>query len=461
LTDGVSSTASNREWPVLAVAPAVLLLIFAVTIGPRLGGLIRPLFVVGCGAAGWYAWRAGPYAHVQAALVLFAFSPFARRIVDLPLGYDQSGIMLVGPMLAILAPLPSLRHYLDEKEDLMRPGLGPIVVVAASVVYAAALAMFQGEWFNAASGALKWGAPLVYAAVLLREADRERMIQAITSAFVLILPITGIIGIFQYLNPPEWDRYWMQFALTTAGRPFPYEVRVFSTMNGPASFAAFTAAGLLLVCFLRSRWFLLVSALPAAFALLLSSYRTSWISFTIGMLFCMLFSATRKRASTMVLGILGIVAVTVTLPPFADVISDRLASVSQGTKDDSAQERLDEYAQLWSQPDSSLFGTGFTVGDVGAAGTMPVDGMIIACWLTMGIVVGLLCLAALIWAAWSMIAVAWRDGQPETIIIGALGCGALAQLPLASLTSGELGFLFWTFAALAAARSSLVSSESL
>ena len=34
-------------------------------------------------------------------------------------------------------------------------------------------------------------------------------------------------------------------------------------------------------------------------------------------------------------------------------------------------------------------------------------------------------------------------------MLGALGCGALVQLPLANLTSGEFGFLFWTFAVLA------------
>ena len=33
--------------------------------------------------------------------------------------------------------------------------------------------------------------------------------------------------------------------------------------------------------------------------------------------------------------------------------------------------------------------------------------------------------------------------------LGALGCGALLHIPLASLASGELGFMFWTFAALA------------
>jgi hypothetical protein len=451
VTVGITSAPSRRAWSVPGFVPAIVLLVLAVTIGPRMGSLFRPLFVVGCGAAGWYAWRAGPAAHVQAVLYLFAFTPLARRIVDLSVGYDQTGIMLVGPLFAILAPLPQLRFYLAERP--LRAGMMPILIVAASVGYAALLSMFQGDWFNAASGALKWMAPLIYAAALLREGDREKMVQAMASAFLIILPITGLIGVIQYINPPEWDRYWMQFApITSVGYPRPYEVRVFSTMNGPASFATFTAAGLLMVCFLRSRWYLLLPALPAALALLLSLYRTAWLSLALGVLFCSLFAATRWRAMVILVGAVVAVGIAMSLPPFADVIGERLASLYQGTADGSAQERLEQYLSLWAQPDSSLFGIGFTVSDAGSAGAFAVDGMIIACWLSMGIVVGLLCLSGLVGATVRMIAAAWDDHRPESVLIGAMGCGAAVQIPLANVTSGELGFLFWTFAVLAALR---------
>jgi O-Antigen ligase len=431
------------------VAPAILLLIVAVTIGPRLGPLFRPLFVAGCGAVGWYAWRIGPNAHVQVALFLFAFAPLARRVVDLSAGYDQTGLMLIGPLLAIVSPLPYLRHYLEDN-DATRPGVTPIFVVTGCVIYAAAISLFQGDWFNSASGILKWLSPLVYALALLRYADREEMVHSITSAFLIILPVTGLIGIVQYINPPDWDRYWMQFApISSVGQPSPYEVRVFSSMNGPASFATFTAAGLLLACFLRSRWYLPLVAIPAAFALLLSLYRTAWISLAVGVLFCLLFQSTRRRAAAILLGSLGAVVSAATLPPFAAVVSERLATLSEGTADSSAQERLEEYLTLWNQTDSNVFGTGFTTVDVGSAGAVATDGMIIGCWVAMGIVIGLFCLSALARAGLNMVAAAWRDSRREAIVVGAIGCGALVQLPLANIASGELGFLFWTFAALA------------
>jgi len=449
LTVGSTLAAAGRAWSLSGVAPAIALLIVAVTIGPGLGPLFRPLFVVSCGAVGWYAWRAGPSAHVQAALFLFVFAPLARRVVDLSAGYDPTALMLVGPLLAIAAPLPCLRHYLEDK-DMMRPGMTSIVVVAGCVFYAAAISLLQGNWFDAASGMLKWLSPLLYAAALLRYADREQMLQALTSAFLIILPIIGVVGVIQYINPPDWDRYWMQFApILSVGRPLPYEVRVFSTMNGPASFATFTATGLLLTCFFRSRWYLPLSAIPATLALLLSLYRTAWVSLAVGVVFCFLFQPTRKQAAIVMLGALCAIVVAATLPPFADVVGERLATLGEGASDSSAQERLEQYLALWNQTDSSLFGTGFTTVDVGSAGVVAIDGMIISCWLAMGIVIGLFCLSALVWAALNMVAAAWRESRREAMIIGAIGCGALVQLSLANIASGELGFLFWTFAALA------------
>ncbi len=419
-----------------------------------LGGLTRPLFIAGCGLVGLYAWRQGPAAHLKCALLLFAFAPFVRRLVDLSVGYDQSGLMLIGPLLALLAVIPQV--VFEQRKHALIPQMLPLLVVAGCVAYAALLSVIQGDLTNAATGTLKWLAPLLYAGALLEEADRDEMLDAAASAFVVILPIIGAYGILQYVNPPEWDRYWMQYAsILSAGEPIPYGVRTFSTLNGPASFATFTALGLLIVWFTRSRWQSLLLTGPAGIGLLLSLYRTAWISLAVGVVFCLAFASTRRCAWVILFGAFALVVVAATLTPFGDVIGERLATLGEGSQDGSAQERIDQFVTLWNQWDSSLFGAGFTVIDVGTAGAMPVDGMIIACWLTMGIVVGLVCLSALVVAAINMIAAAWRNGTPQSIVIGALGCGALCQLPLANLTAAESGFMFWTFAVLLADRNRL------
>ncbi|MDR3464641.1 MAG: O-antigen ligase family protein [Xanthobacteraceae bacterium] len=419
------------------------------------GGATRPLFIAGCGLVGLYAWRQGPAAHLICALLLFAFAPFVRRLVDLSAGFDPAGLMLTGPLLALLVCVPQL--LFGRRKPVFIPLMLPLIVVAGCVVYAALLSMLQGDFANAASGTLKWLAPLLYAGAILEEADRDEMLDAAASTFAVILPIIGAYGIFQYVNPPDWDRYWMQYAsIMSAGEPIPYGVRTFSTLNGPASFATFTALGLLIVWFARSRWQYLLLTCPAGIGLLLSLYRTAWISLAVGVAFCLAFTATRRLAVAILIGAVVLVVAAATLTPFGDVIGERLVTLGEGSQDGSAQERIDEFVTLWNQWDSSVFGTGFTFTDVGTAGAMPIDGMIIACWLTMGIVVGLVCLGALVAAAMNMIITAWRDGNPHAIIIGALGCGALSQLPLANLTSGESGFMFWTFAVLLVDRKSAV-----
>ena len=75
------------------------------------------------------------------------------------------------------------------------------------------------------------------------------------------------------------------------------------------------------------------------------------------------------------------VAVLFAIPftPFGDTVVERLSTLSEGIQDGSFKERLEEFVTLWNLPDSSLFGSGFTITDVGAAGAMPIDGMIIAC----------------------------------------------------------------------------------
>lgn len=443
----VSSMPRTNQWVIPGWLMAALIVIGTAMLGSSLGGLSRPAFVLACGIVGWLSWRRGAAAHLQAVLVLFAFAPLVRRVIDLHIGYDQLGLMLIGPLLAILVPAVHLPRLLEQR-PVPSHWIWPLGIVAASVVYAGMLSMAQGDWTNAASGVLKWLAPLFYAATLMVSAEREEMVKAATSAFAFILPILGIYAVYQYVAPLDWDIFWMRYApIPSIGQPLPYEVRVFATMNSPASFATFTAIGLFLIGFSKRPW-LALPALPAALGLLLSLYRTAWLSLAISILFCLMFSRTRRRAGIILVGIGIAVVLAILLSPFGDVVAERLSTLSEGVQDGSAQERLEEFVTLWNLPDSSLFGSGFTISDVGAAGAMPVDGMIVACWLSMGIVVGVFCLSALCWAIGNALSVAWTDPSPEAIVVGALAFGALLQLPLANLTSGENGFLFWTFAVL-------------
>ena len=436
------------------------LLIVTLLIGPALGALSRPLFVAGCGAVGYYAWRQSAASHLQTALVLFCFVSFVRRYVDLTVGFDFSSIMLIGPLLAITVPGISLAGYFERK-PFANLQIVPLVIVGFCVLYGSALTIFLGDFSNAASGTVKSIAPLIYgASVLMRAEDPDRMIEAATSVFLVILPLMGIYGIYQYVDPPDWDRYWMKYAtILSAGQPLPYLIRTYSVMNGPASFATFTTVGLILVLFLRGGILPLILTAPAAIALLLSQYRTAWLVMAAAIGFCLLFAPTRQRAGFSILGIVAVIFIAM-LTPFGDVITDRLATLGQGSDDGSARERLEQFTWLWNKPDSGLIGSGYSVVDVGSAGTVAVDGMIISCWLSMGIIVGLVCLSACVWAASNAIVAALSSEKRTGVVVGALGCGALVQMPLSGFLSGELAFLFWAFAVLLpASRTQVTGSD--
>ncbi|KAA0076170.1 O-antigen ligase family protein [Tardiphaga sp. P9-11] len=432
--------------------PTALLLIVTAAVGPAMGGLSRPLFVLGCAATGWLAWRRSTAAHVQSAILLFAFAPLVRRIVDVTVGYDQSSIMLIGPLMFVLTSLPSLWAVLSSPERLRNPWLIAPFIVLGCVAYGAMLSVFQNDWLGAATGALRWGAPVLYGLALQQRSNSDgELVNAMARIFLVVLPLTGLYGIWQYVDPPAWDRFWMNYAsILSAGYPLPYMVRVFSTMNGPATYATFTATGLLLLGFLRPGWQSLIALAPAALGLLLSLYRTGWIALAVAVAFCMVFRSTRRRALATGLGIVGAAMAAVLFTPFGDVITDRLQSLGSGSEDGSGNERLEEFVTLWNTPDSMVMGSGFSFTDIGVAGTMPVDGQIIASWLTFGIPVGLLCLAAYIWVGvWSTSA-AWRMPTKEGVVLGALSLGGiLIHLPLTSISSSEISALFWMIFAMA------------
>ncbi len=430
--------------------PAAALIAATAVAGPVLGGAIRPLFLLGCLTAGWYAWSRSPGEHLQATLALFCFSPLLRRIVDLSAGFDPGGLMIAGPLLALLAPLPEFRDFAAPEGQRVK-GLGPIMVYGFCVLYCLLLTVGQGELSQAAGGALKWLAPIVYAIALYRHAPMAgEILHDAANAFLVILPLTGLYGIYQYIDPPAWDRYWLiHAAITSAGLPAPFEVRTFSTGHAPAAFATFTAVGLLLVYVLRSGWVARLAMLPAVLALTLSLYRTAWMSLAAGILFCLLMPATRARAGGAVALLGGAIAVALLFTPFAATLVERFSTFGSASTDGSGQERLGEFAYLWSLPESALFGMGFRSVDTGTAGAMPLDGMIAICWASMGIVVGLVCLGLLLYMISAAIAQAFESGTRESAVLGALACGWLVQLPLAAIVSAELGFLFWTTTALA------------
>ena len=270
----------RQRLPIVTTYAAVIgLLLFTAFLGQVGIGAARLLFVVGCFGVAVRAYRLGGLPlHLETSLVLFVFSPLLRRIIDVHLGYDASGTMLVGPLLALTAVFPELRRLLAKRRGDMIVFL-PYLLITACVTYGWIISAFQNNIVPATISAAKYMVPMLYCVCLLVRSDEStRVLRAAVRAFLIIGPIIGLYGIAQELSPQRWDTYWIVASkFEAAGQPEPMQVRVFSTMNSPASFATYAVCGLLLFSFTRSFIPTLlvpfVALLPLSMSLLLSGIR--------------------------------------------------------------------------------------------------------------------------------------------------------------------------------------------
>ena len=147
---------------------------------------------------------------------------------------------------------------------------------------------------------------------------------------MLMLPILGLYGFYQYVDPPIWDRYWMTYTtIASIGQPEPFMVRVFSTMNAPAGYATFTAAALLLFGFRRARLGPAAGggAVDAGAAAVM--YRTAWIALAVGLLLGLFHPRTRRAGGDAAGRGAGLLAAATSFTPAGEIFEQRLQILRQ------------------------------------------------------------------------------------------------------------------------------------
>lgn len=419
-------------------------------------GVARPVFIAGSAAVGWLAWREGCARSIEAALSLYVFAPFLRRLVDVAIGFDPSGVMLVGPVLAIAIPTVELRHLLHRREP-DDEALLPLVLVGLCITYGMLLSAFRGEFGPLGTAALKMYTPLLYGAWVMRKARHDpTALEAAMRTFFVLAPIIGVYGIWQYVSPPDWDRYWMESVagtISVLGRPEPYQVRVFSMMNSPASFGTYAACGVLLFGFCRKGWLAPFMAMVIGLGLMFTFYRTAWIAVVLGLVYCALFGRTRERAGLISVLIVVAIILAAGSADFGDAIMDRLETFTGSVSDDgSGKARLGQLFEAYRLVDELGFGLGFSRLATPFNGLDAVDGEIVTAIVTMGVVVGTIYIVGLCWAALQGLRRIRGSTDKRLIVTGAVIVGMIVSIPLTSVTSGEIGLLLWLFIALATAR---------
>lgn len=447
-----------RARPALSLYSSLLLLGLVTYVGGTHGiSVVRLLYLLGCVGIAVQALRFSTAYHFETLVVLFAFSPYLRRIVDYGCGFDAHGFMLTGPLLAALVPTVGLPTAVMATRGHLASRLNPYLLALICLGYAAFLPVLNGDYVSAVTGFGKSASVLLYGVWLLAKAeDPQQLIRQGARAFALVMPVVGIYGVMQYYDPSPADSYWMtETATASIGLPEPEQVRVFSTMNSPASLGNFLVFGLMLAGFAGSWWQLPICFAPASIALLLSQSRTAWLTLAGSIIYTLWFSTTKLRSLRLVIVLAFASIFAIFATPLGDVISARLGTIADSpSQDGSGQARLDELTFIFSHLDNYFLGSGAgwqngTGVEFNTQSTGAYDGMIVSSISGMGIFFGLMFLGAVIWAGLRALLGVGRRAPPEFVTAAALVAGQLATIPLVNPTSAEFGVFFWSAIAIA------------
>lgn len=303
------------------------------------------------------AWlRARPLVSVLTVIALWALMPEVRRLVDWKVGFSSISIVSALPLLA-LAPFAIPFIYGKRLRDVD----GRMLVIGwvwfGGFTFALAVAATTGSISAALYTYAQFCLPAFFALWIaaLRIPLRVLYERIATFSLWLATPI-ALYGALQFAAPPAWDEAWMLSAkITSIGVPLPFQLRPFSTLNSPGTFADFLVAVILLnLPRLRAPKPLLLGQFALCLGVLaLTMVRSNWIALVIGVVVYVVLSPGRVKNLTILAGVTVIFAVLLAnvsallgSSQAGNDISTRLDTFSNLDSDVSYNER----ARYWGDP---------------------------------------------------------------------------------------------------------------
>jgi hypothetical protein len=319
-----------------------------------------------------------------------------RRTIDWRFGFEDQNLVLLAPFLVTaIAAITVVREF----HLAQRSQLTPCLLCGAGIFYGFLVGIIRWFLHNSEAesigsivyGLFLWLAPLLFGMHLsLRWRSYEAYKSAILASFKWGVLLLGAYGIYQYAAPPAWDCAWLEglpggWETQSFGRPFPYEIRVWSTLNSPGTFAAMMFPGLILLLVTKTRIKPLIAA--AGFgAFLLSLVRTGWLAWVLAILLLAVSqrSAVIRRVSLIVLLLpVGLIPILL-VPKFQQTIEDRMATMTDLNHDASMNDRKMLYKRVTSELLSDPSGVGLLNGNAFSVDDMPLDSGFIQTVLLLG-----------------------------------------------------------------------------
>ncbi len=405
-------------------------------------------------AGGFLLWRSKP-AYVGLILWLWFLTPYLGRMADYQGGWTPSSPVELAPYLAAgLSGLPLLASL---RSLANRRALSYVCALVA-ILYGLILGLVTLPLFDVLRALLNWLVPVLFGLFIYQHRDLyPQFKRVIERSFLFGTLLTGVYGIYQFFELPDWDRLWMlNVQLNSFGAVEAMKVRIFSTMNAPAIYAAVTTCGLLLL-FNQSGKVRLLSAACGFIGLMLTVSRASWISLVAGGIYLMMHSGMRQRvrlASAVFACVVFLIGIA-QVPVVHDLLVQRLDSFQDPSQDVSFSARVTGHEKAFRELAQEPFGEGVgstdtkhnTEGNDDFLG--PHDSTVLEFLYSLGWVGSLVYALGLGSLMFQLRGVGHED--PFVASAKAILVGFAAQCLLNSVMIGVLGFMVWTFASMSLA----------
>lgn len=414
-----------------------------------------------------------PWLPIALVLGAWALMPEVRRLVDWRAGgFASVSVLSVVPLIA-LVPAALALTYGGKLLLVDRRLIACAWVWTGGFGFACVIAVANGGSPFAATYAFAlFMLPMAFGLwVATLDMPLEVLYERIAGILLWLSTPLCVYAAFQFVAPPPWDVSWMLHAgVASIGEPYPFQLRPFSTLNGPGVFADFLDITIVfnLPRLIASRSVLRhVQLALCVAALALTMVRTGWIGIAAGVLTYILLTPRRAR-NLAVLGSVAVVGAIVILNASSllgsaqagNSIAARFSSLSNLNDDYSFVDRQRYFGGLLVDAMERPLGQG--LGVVGTAaklgsggGVKDFDNGLIARFTEMGYF-GMTCYLLTLAGMMALALHAWREFTvrriPGLAAIAAAVVAMQVMLLVLDVSSDHhnalAGIAFWMSAAL-------------
>ena len=368
---GISPEAKKRAEAArrrrLMIAPVGFTAITILLLVLHQGRLLEFIFPAGALMVAALLFRRSPAHYLSFVLWLFFLTPEVRRLADYFNGAfsDRSLIMLAPVMAAAICGVNLLTHF----RVLMQRRAIPLTLIVLATMYGYFIGMVGAGIAAASYVLISWLFPvLVGFHVLVTWRHYPEYHRVLLKTFVFGGFVIAAYGVFQYVNPPAWDAFWLQNSgMVSEGVALPYSMRVSSTMNSSGPFAIAMMVCLVMTLAARNKMAMLAGglAVPALIGTMSRSV-LGGLGIALLYLFIMLDGRSRLRLAGAIAAIVLLCSPALMVDEITEKATARFETVTQLDQDDSYQTRTEIYKHFLSEMTTNIAGQGLGMTGLGS-----------------------------------------------------------------------------------------------